>query len=288
MEENKEKSAGGVFPVEFRAEDFMCSDRVNWMWHEEMECGVVVEGTLSYLYENEIVRLSAGDGFFINALTRHGIINRTKDYCLVYMIKFHPRLVGGSRDSIFWEKYLYPVLRNNAFKGMIFRRREDANVLQNILTACIAMRDRQTGYEFVVRNALSNVLFAVYGRQNVVSSGLSRKDALMEERIRIMLDYLEAHYMESVTLEDIADSASVSISECIRCFKAMVHVTPVNFLRQYRLEKAADLLLHTDLSISEAASYCGFQEMSYFTRCFRSQFGVTPTLYRRTYKKQDD
>lgn len=288
MEENKEKSAGGVFPVEFRAEDFMCSDRVNWMWHEEMECGVVVEGTLSYLYENEIVRLSAGDGFFINALTRHGVINRTKDYCLVYMIKFHPRLVGGSRDSIFWEKYLYPVLRNNAFKGMIFRRREDANVLQNILTACIAMRDRQTGYEFVVRNALSNVLFAVYGRQNVVSSGLSRKDALMEERIRIMLDYLEAHYMESVTLEDIADSASVSISECIRCFKAMVHVTPVNFLRQYRLEKAADLLLHTDLSISEAASYCGFQEMSYFTRCFRSQFGVTPTLYRRTYKKQDD
>ena len=91
--------------------------------------------------------------------------------------------------------------------------------------------------------------------------------------------------MENVTLEEIADSAAISISECIRCFKAMVHVTPINYLRQYRLEKAADLLLHTDLSISEAASYCGFEEMSYFTRCFRSQFGVTPTLYRRTYKK---
>ena len=96
MEEKKEKSTGGVLPAEFRAEDFMCSDRVSWSWHEEMECGVVVEGTLSYLYENEIVRLSAGDGFFMNTMTRHGIINRTKDYCLVYMIKFHPRLVGGS------------------------------------------------------------------------------------------------------------------------------------------------------------------------------------------------
>ena len=287
MEEYKEKSAGGVMPVEFRAEDFMCSDRVNWMWHEEMECGVVVEGNLSYLYENEIVKLSAGDGFFINALTRHGIINRTKDYCLVYMIKFHPRLIGGSRDSIFWEKYLYPVLRNTSFKGMIMKRKDDPKILREILTACVAMRDKEIGYEFVVRNALSNVLFSVYERQNFVSSGLSKKDVLMEERIRTMLDYLEKHYIESVTLEDIAESASLSISECIRCFKAMVHVTPVNFLRQYRLEKAADLLLHTDLSISEAASYCGFQEMSYFTRCFRNQFGVTPTLYRRTYKKAE-
>ena len=285
MEEKKEKSTGGVLPAEFRAEDFMCSDRVSWSWHEEMECGVVVEGTLSYLYENEIVRLSAGDGFFMNTMTRHGIINRTKDYCLVYMIKFHPRLVGGSRDSIFWEKYLYPIIRNTAFKGLIIRRKDEPAVLRNILQACVAMRDRQIGYEFVVRNTLSNVIFSVYEKQNVVTSGLSRKDVLMEERIRTMLDYLEAHYMENVTLEEIADSAAISISECIRCFKAMVHVTPINYLRQYRLEKAADLLLHTDLSISETASYCGFEEMSYFTRCFRSQFGVTPTLYRRTYKK---
>lgn len=287
MKGKEEISAGGILPVVFRAEDFRCSDVVRWSWHEEMEAGFVVEGTLSYYYENEVVRLSAGDGFFINAETRHAAYNAGRDYCLLYMIKFHPRLVGGSRDSIFWERYLYPVLRNASFRGVILRRGKDGGVLSHILAACVTMRDHQPGYEFAVRSDLSQVLFAMYQRQSSVAAGLSGRDRRMEERIRIMLDYLSENYMSQISLEDIARSASLSVSECIRCFKATVHLTPVQYLRQYRLEKAAELLMHTDLSISEAASYCGFQEMSYFTRCFRAQYSVTPTLYRKIYRSEE-
>lgn len=284
MKNAEEKTSGGILPLEFRAEDFRCSDVIRWTWHEEMEAGFVVEGNLTYLYDTEVTELHAGDGFFMNAETRHAALNKEKNFCLLYMIKFHPRLVGGSRDSIFWEKYLYPVMRNASFRGTILRRGRDDALLQHVLAACVAVRDHQPGYEFAVRSELSHVIFSMYRRLDTVSTGFSAKDRRMEERIRTMLDYIEKNYMSGISLQDIADSAALSISECIRCFRSTVHSTPVQYLRQFRLEKAADLLLHTDLSVSDAASYCGFQEMSYFTRCFRARYSVTPSLYRKVYR----
>lgn len=75
--------------------------------------------------------------------------------------------------------------------------------------------------------------------------------------------------------------AVVSAGESKRVVRATIDTTPIRYLRQYRIRQAARLLCHTEERISDIASSCGFQDMSYFTKSFREQLGCTPTEYRR-------
>ena len=75
--------------------------------------------------------------------------------------------------------------------------------------------------------------------------------------------------------------AVVSAGESKRVVRATIDTTPIRYLRQYRIRQAARLLCHTEERISDIASRCGFQDMSYFTKSFREQLGCTPTEYRR-------
>ena len=101
------------------------------------------------------------------------------------------------------------------------------------------------------------------------------------ERIKIMLQYIQEHYNEELILAKIAESAAVSENECLRCFRSMIGSTPIQYVKQVRIQKAADLLLSTNRKISDIGAECGFQEMSYFAKTFRELKGCTPGEFRR-------
>ena len=95
-----------------------------------------------------------------------------------------------------------------------------------------------------------------------------------------MLEYIRNYLGEEISVGEIARAASISESECIRCFRNTIGVTPIKYVRQLRLQRAAELLKTTDKKIVEIGEECGFQVMSYFSRVFREQFSVTPSQYR--------
>ena len=99
----------------------------------------------------------------------------------------------------------------------------------------------------------------------------------------LFLRYIEEHYTESVSLDALAQSAHVSKSECLRCFRLALHTTPYKYLTEYRLSKAADLLRNTDEPISGVAALAGFQQPSHFGKCFREKTGMTPSEYRKRF-----
>ena len=84
-----------------------------------------------------------------------------------------------------------------------------------------------------------------------------------------------------LTVEQIAASASISPSECLRCFHDMIGTTPNQYLRGQRLQRAAELLCGTTLQVTAIAAQCGFEDSSYFARSFRQLYGCGPTEFRR-------
>ncbi|MBQ3037428.1 MAG: helix-turn-helix transcriptional regulator, partial [Lachnospiraceae bacterium] len=115
--------------------------------------------------------------------------------------------------------------------------------------------------------------------------------SLSHDEIRIIdaIAYIQEHYAELVTLDDIADSIHVSKSECCRCFKRAVNITPFEYLMRYRILQAADKILQNDremTSISELASSVGFNNTSYFNKLFKKYFNCTPTEYRKLSKTE--
>ena len=103
---------------------------------------------------------------------------------------------------------------------------------------------------------------------------------LSPSAMRRVREYVDAHLGDSMDLATLAGVAGVSIHHFARGFKQSAGVTPHHYLTQKRVERAQNLLAHTDLSLSEIAYAVGFSDQSHLARHFRQMLGVTPGQFR--------
>jgi AraC family L-rhamnose operon transcriptional activator RhaR/AraC family L-rhamnose operon regulatory protein RhaS len=100
-------------------------------------------------------------------------------------------------------------------------------------------------------------------------------------RIAEAIAHLETHYQEPIDLDDLARISHASRRSFIRAFRAAMGNSPIAYLIQLRINRAADLLRRSDQSITEVAFHVGFDDSNYFTRQFHKVIGVSPRAYRR-------
>lgn len=271
-----------VFPIACYHDDLAMGE-VSWHWHDELEAMLVTEGTAVVAVENERRILKQGEGCFINSGVLHGAWDADTSNCRFHSLVFHSRLVGGRLDSIFYRKYVNPVIENKALECVWMSPDNgwQGAALSAIETAWQACARETDGYEFAVRNALSELMLLVRRHLPEDSVHTGAKAVRDGERIKAMLRYIHEHYDREINMRRIADSVSISESECLRCFRSTIKTTPIQYVKQYRIQKAAQLLAATGEKVAEIGSQCGFQDMSYFTKTFRELKGCTPTEYRR-------
>ena len=92
---------------------------------------------------------------------------------------------------------------------------------------------------------------------------------------------LEKHFTRDFTLNGLASKACMSTRNYTRCFKRSTGMSPIAFLQMVRLRHASDLLLHSNVRISEIAYQCGFRDSNYFTKLFSARYGASPAAYRK-------
>ena len=256
---------------------------VPWHWHDEYEFIVMQQGRAVVSVELERTTLLPGEGLFINTGRLHSVEGTPQEPCRFISLVFHPRLVGGSPDSVFWQKYLQPISDDPLLAQLHLRPDlpESAAAIASASRAWQCTTQETPGYEFEARSCLSTLVYQLRQLQPAPRSmpaGRSHRDV---ERIKAMLSFIHARYADEISTQEIAASASICERECLRCFHSAIHTTPIQYLRAYRIERAAAMLLATDLPVSEIGAACGFQEMSYFAKTFRKQRGCTPSEYRR-------
>ena len=107
----------------------------------------------------------------------------------------------------------------------------------------------------------------------------SEDDLLMKRVVAYMEDNLGN---SDITIDDIAQAVAVSRTSLHRKMKQMMGTSPMEFLREARIRKAAKMLTTTEKNVSEVAYLCGFSDPKYFSKCFKTTFGQTPTDYKQT------
>lgn len=255
---------------------------VPWHWHDELEVVVVEKGSVLIQIGSVRQEVAEGNGCFINAGVLHAVEKSSDDEMEERSIVFHPRLVGGSMDSVFWQKYVLPVVSDRSLPGIyldaaVSWQKEMLSYIRTAWEVCAMEKD---DYEIAARNALSRCLSLLHRQQMGQKGGQTEKALRQNERIKTMLKFVQDHFDEAITVRQIAESVSVSESECMRCFRNTIGVTPIAYLKSYRLQCASELLKNTDFPVSDIGGRCGFFEMSYFSRAFREVYGVTPSRYR--------
>ena len=109
-----------------------------------------------------------------------------------------------------------------------------------------------------------------------VGTGGTPSDIVARARV-----YMDAHYMEKLSAEQIAEASRVSPSHLFRLFRKETGLTPYAYLTNVRMEHAMKMLLNTSYTVEEIADYCAFCSSANFIRAFRQSTGVTPRKYRK-------
>jgi AraC family transcriptional regulator len=109
----------------------------------------------------------------------------------------------------------------------------------------------------------------------------NRTTGLAPFQLRRVTDYIREHLNESVSLEKMASATGLSIFHFARMFKAATGVTPKQFVLRCRLERARELLLTEDRTISEVALEVGFCDQSHLSTHFKRLYGTTPKQFVR-------
>ena len=99
--------------------------------------------------------------------------------------------------------------------------------------------------------------------------------------INQILDYVQKNYRRDLSLEEVAEYVNLSSGYLSNYFKEKVGMNFVDYLTKLRIEKAKELLMHTNEKIYKIAEDVGYQNSQYFVTIFRKKTGVTPAEYRK-------
>lgn len=245
-------------------------------WHEDLQFIYVINGQINVKTLDEVKTISAGEAVFINKNVVHLIekINICKYKSFLFPDYFLSFYLGSPASeltqSITENKKTPLIILNNSLSWST----EAINILKE-LAELENNKNKMYCYEVLV---MLSSLWLLILKNTEIPQDLP--DNIINIRIRKFLQYIEAHYSENITLDELAQSANVSKSECLRCFKSSLQTTPYKYLMDFRLAKAARLLKETDLPISEISAEVGFSQQSYFGKCFKVKVGCSPSEYR--------
>lgn len=243
--------------------------------HPEIEILYLKEGIQHFKIDNEYIELNPGDIIIVNSLIPHSNYLSETEYTYI-QFDFHGILDSedagfllSSSDNIPYLKPYIRLSRNNSSYNRLLKLISDIcehSGNGNIPEYCKG--DFYRLYDFMQENRM----FAPEDN-SLTAPGF--------DRIRDIVDYINIHYFENITLDTLSKFSGLNASYLCRCFKKLTNYTIIEYINYVRIKNAERMLTTSDMSVSEVSLAAGFPSQSYFNRAFKKQFSFTPLLYKR-------
>jgi AraC family L-rhamnose operon transcriptional activator RhaR/AraC family L-rhamnose operon regulatory protein RhaS len=261
--------------------------------HDFYEIVYVVDGFTLHSTGGTINLLVAGDLFFVKPGEEHSYINayQTRLYNLIFdraelgpLAEELARLPG--LDDMFGSAA--DPSPDSGARGASSTRliHVPMNERRNIETALLEFEGeretRKTGWESALKIRLAALLLRyarMYADQWESSRAISADDYY--GYVYRILAYVDTHYSENITMNDLSAVTGLSPDYMTRKFKSSLHMTPSEYVRKFRIARAMELLCTTELSVAEVAKKTGFSDVSLFSRVFKQAMGLPPASYRK-------
>lgn len=283
------------FPMQIYKNDFSwyVNHIIDWHWHPEIEIAVVLSGSVACYINDMRIDVDEGEGFFINSNTMHRETPLSEaERPIMTTVCFLPEFIGDCGSDLIFRKYICPIVGDASLKGIKLSPETDwqRDIIGIVRRLYDMSGENSWGYELKCRNLLSELWYGLSTnlRREPASSEYNRKYAINEKRLKEMLSFIHSNYQREISVDEISRSANISRTECFRCFRSMIDKKPVAYLNEYRLRHAVNLLITTDMQITEICFSCGFNHISYFGKLFRQFYGMTPKQFRNSLAEFED
>lgn len=211
-------------------------------------------------YEGKEYLLQEGDGFFIDCQKLH-----------VYRTEGEYWKHGDLHFNGYTAKAFFTAFSQRG--SVIFHSKLS---FQRLLEQLLRSYQRiQPGRDLMVHVGLTDLLSLLLTKQN------GDEPTAMEETVRTLIRYMQSHFAEQITMDDLAKLSNISKYYLSREFKRLAGYAPIEYLLMVRIENAATLLRNTDLPLAVVAEQSGIGSEQYLSRLFREHYGIPPGKYRK-------
>lgn len=269
------------FPVACYEDDMQLMS-VPLHWHDEYEYIIATKGIVTVLVNAEQIELNIGDAIFINSECLHGVKSVTDEDSILRSLVILPKFIGGSADSIIFQRIIVPLGVSDAPSYILLNKdtKWQKDIADSMLAAWDSITNESYDFENEARYQISKAMRILV--DHLSETNHRKSNDILLNRIKLSISYIENHFDDDISNQDLLQLLDCSESVLLRSFKQAVGMSPMQFLMNHRIQKAAEMLLTTELKSCDIAVSCGFHDFSYFTKIFKRNIGMTPIEYRNS------
>ena len=241
-------------------------------WHEALEMLYFTQGkavTACNLQEYEVKK---GTIVLINGNELHtGIISQFDSvfYCLQFDPNFFHNLIGN--EYVLFQNIIEDEDCTKLLDQLVNVRGQKTTI-KNIVES------KKLAYEFFI-------LLTERYTKNILSEDDYKKQFKKLDTFHHIMEYLDKHYMEDLSITELASHFNMSSSYFAHFFKQNAQKSVIEYVNETRILYAKNFLEKEEISVSEIALRVGFSDINYFSRKFKAITGITPTEYKKQLDK---
>lgn len=225
------------------------------------QISVCTGGEGKFISENSEHTIKKGDIFLFSPRVPHEYYPITQSWSIYFFV-----FLGDCAENL---------MRYCNFGGYEVFTAQNS---EKTLSVCEKLSSSADDFE---KSQLLYELFAIMrglARSQPSADALSRNEHF--RKTAPVIDYIRKNYKEPIALDELAQLLDVSKSYLCRVFKAAYNMTPIKYLQNYRIDRAKQLLISTDMKMKLLCDEVGFNDTSYFCMTFKRAEGMTPEEFR--------
>ncbi len=247
--------------------------------HQELELGMILEGSVTLHIGERCCQLSAGDAYLVYPLNAHAFLSQEPG-ALVLSIQLAPRYFSAFLPA--FQKLHYS--GSGRLADHVTQADQSALLSYLLIETAWSYLERQPNFEYRCF-ALTARLFDLLQRN--LSAVLTyqedpQADQGKKQRLLSVINYIEENYTHKILLEDIARREGLSMTYLSHLFKDSMGISFQNYLKEKRFEYACSLIAGTQRNILDISVSSGYSDVRYLNRQFHERFGCSPKEFRKT------
>lgn len=252
----QDRDKGKKLPIVFKTDRRRPYDVYYPHWHKAVEILLIIDGQVQIKNNDRLFEGKAGEMFIIHSTHLHS---------------FQMGATGGSYYCLILPGDIFP--SKAFFQSPLPYKTTDAHCIRIFNDAWQIYQQQPPFYEEQIMGLILQLYacLAANGNEQTVEDSRS-----VNLTVRTAMSYIEQHFAEKLTIEDVAAAAGISRHHLCHVFKSFTNTTPAHYWQAIRCDAARHMIRH-GASVAEAAEACGFSSYPYFAKVYRKQFGSLPS-----------
>lgn len=255
-------------------------------WHDEMEIIKIIKGKYIVNINLKEYVVEEGDIVILKPCTLHSFKQYENEKMVSKTIMFDLSMLNSNVTDACSIKYFTPFLDNKVSYPTILKPSDKGykNIKNCIDKLFLCYEEKNEFFELQLKSYLFELFYILFKECFEIHDCSTKIKDDTTNDIKAILEYIKINYMNPISIKDLANVVNFSEHYFMRFFKKYMGMTCVDYINEYRLKIATNLLQTTDMTIMEIALKVGVNNISYFNRIFKKKFNLTPKEYRKKLK----